>query len=110
MMIFAAAACLVVASSGTTTFRMHKVVSSHMVLQAEKPSIFGFGAAGAAVTATLGTETKKTTVSGDGKWTVQLGPRPASALAGPGVNISVTDGKDTILLTDIVFGDGWVCR
>jgi sialate O-acetylesterase len=97
----------VAVAMASASFRMHKVVSSHMVLQAEKPSIFGFGDAGASITATLGSEKKTATVSADGKWLISLSPREASISP---TNISVSDGKATIVLSDVLFGDVWVCR
>ena len=100
---------LLAAIAAVPTLKMHKACSSHMVLQAEQPSLFGFAKPGASVSVTLGSETKKCAAAGDGKWLVTLDPRPASPLKGPGETISVTDGTDSIVLEDVLFGDVWVC-
>ena len=95
------------AAMASSPFSLHKVVSSHMVLQADNPSIFGFGTSGDVITAELGSVTKHATVSADGKWLVELDPQPASFTP---VNISVTNSVHTIVLSDILFGDVWICR
>jgi sialate O-acetylesterase len=94
---------IVVAEEGP--FRMHKVISSHMVLQAEQPAIFGFAKAGDTITAITGAENKTTKTTADGKWHLQLDPRPATFTP---ASISVSDGTDTIVLEDVLFGDVWV--
>ena len=44
-------------------------------------------------------------VSGDAVWSVQLDARPAG---GP-YNLTVTLRTATLVLTDILFGDAWIC-
>ena len=103
---FLVTATAAAAMASSSSFRLHKVVSSHMVLQADNPSIFGFGTSGDVITAELGSVTKHATVSAAGKWLVELDPQPASFTP---VNITVTNGVHTIV-SDILFGDVWICR
>ena len=83
-----------------------------MVLQAEAPSVYGAGPPGSSVTVMVSgspQEKHTVTVAKDGSWVAALKPRPASPAAGPGVTISVEAGAVHVELTDVLFGDVWVC-
>jgi hypothetical protein len=84
-----------------------------MVLQAEYPSLSGFGIGGANVTVTTTDgETATGTVDVHSlEWVVDLAPRPASApkdSAAIGMTVS-SPGQPNITLSDVLFGDVWVC-
>ena len=83
---------------------------SHMVLQHERPCLFGFGTAGAAVAISLNasTATEKTfatTVWPNGTWQSCLPPQAASHAP---ATIGVSIGADSQELSDVLFGEVWV--
>lgn len=81
------------------SFKLHAACCSRAVFQAEKEvNIFGEGEG--EITLRLGDIERKTTAK-DGKWLVELPPMP---YGGPH-EIFVTDGKETVALTDVWFGD-----
>ncbi|BFZ00309.1 hypothetical protein BsWGS_03347 [Bradybaena similaris] len=99
------------------SFAFAKIFQSHMVLQMEpaRANIFGFSSSvGATVNAELVTPTKTYTYSAtvqpgvggaSGSWIVELDPQNADTPA----NISVTSQGTTLTLTDVIFGDVWIC-
>jgi hypothetical protein len=89
-----------------SNFTLHKLMSSHMVLQTENPSLFGWANPGEVVTATLGKETAEAKADVSGKWLIRLADRAASFTP---VSITITDGTDSVDLHDVLFGDVWVC-
>ncbi|BFZ09709.1 hypothetical protein BsWGS_12745 [Bradybaena similaris] len=97
------------------TFAKH--FQSHMVLQREpaRANIYGFSpSVGQTVNAQLVTPTRTYTYSTTvqksshanvGIWTVELDAQNADTPA----NVSVTSQGTTLTLTDLVFGDVWIC-
>lgn len=82
-------------------------IGSHMVLQADRPILlWGQGVAGSQVTATLDTDTKSSDVSENGEWVVEFSPREASFNP---IEVRIESGAESIVLTDVVIGDVWVC-
>ena len=96
--LFAAAA-----HSAPPSFWLHKTISSHMVLQAESPTIFGFCSHSPHQLITSEGETSRCI---GGKWLIKLKPREASFKP---TNLTVTDSSNnhTILIEDVLFGDVW---
>jgi len=89
---------------------LHKVFSSSMVLQAEAPRVYGSAAPGSAVTVRVDDQVHVTATAGkNGSWVAQLPPRPASNPAAPGATVTVESGGKTVTLSDVLFGDLWVC-
>lgn len=81
------------------------VYTSGMVLQRNKPlHINGIANAFAPITLTLDGQTYRTTANGWGQWTVTTAP----LLTGPIYTMTVTDGRDTIQLTDLLAGELWL--
>ncbi len=110
---FAAAVALAHAAAQDASFRLARAYSSGLVLQAEFPSLSGFGVAGANITVTTTDgETASGTVDAHSlEWVVDLAPRPASApkdSAAIGMTVS-SPGLPNITLSDVLFGDVWVC-
>ncbi|BFZ09706.1 hypothetical protein BsWGS_12748 [Bradybaena similaris] len=103
------------AQAATFTFAKH--FQSHMVLQREpaRANIYGFSPnVGQTVNAQLVTPTRTYTYSTTvqkssnatvGIWTVELDAQNADTPA----NISVTSQGTTLTLTDLIFGDVWIC-
>ncbi|CAG5125211.1 unnamed protein product [Candidula unifasciata] len=99
------------------TFTFAKHFQNHLVLQREpaRANIYGFSPSiGQTVNAQLVTPTRTYTYSTTvqkssnasvGIWTVELDPQNADTPA----NISVTSKGITLTLTDVIFGDVWIC-
>ena len=99
--------------SPSPPFRLARVVTSGMVLQAEHPAIFGWATPGANVVVT--TSDGETTAAVDanktsGSWRVVMKPRVAK-VASAGISLTVTSSRDSASLTihDVLYGDVWVC-
>ena len=85
--------------------KLHEIFQSGMVLQREKPvRIFGSGVPGSCVTAEIQGQQKKTAVSVDGTFAIQLNPLTASDAE----QLTVSDGKNTIQLQDVAVGEVWL--
>ena len=79
-----------------------EVFTDHAVLQRDVAHpVWGWDRAGRRVTVSLDGEEIRTRTDQDGKWSTEL---PATEAGGPHI-ISVSDGKKTIILNDIYFGD-----
>ena len=86
--------------------RLPNVISSHMVLQQEKPvHIWGWAEPGEQVEVSFAGQTKKTKADKSGKWLVALGPLKANKTP---ATMSIT-GKNMIKLDDLLVGEVWVC-
>ena len=86
--------------------RLPNVISSHMVLQQEKPvHIWGWAEPGEQVEVSFAGQTKKTKADASGKWLVALDPLKANKTP---ATMNIT-GKNTIKLDDLLVGEVWVC-
>lgn len=76
-----------------------------MVLQRDaKVPVWGWGDVGEKVTVEIAGEKQTAAVGSDGRWRVDLSPKPAG---GPfELKISATN---KIVLSDVLFGDVWIC-
>ena len=85
--------------------RLPRVFGSGMVLQRDATvPVWGWGAVGEKVTVEIAGEKQATAVGDDGRWRVDLSPKPAG---GPfELKISATN---KIVLSDVLFGDVWIC-
>lgn len=85
--------------------RLPRVFGSGMVLQRDaRIPVWGWGAVGEKITVEIAGEKKTTTVGDDGRWRVDLSPKPAG---GPfELKISATNN---IVFNDVLFGDVWIC-
>jgi sialate O-acetylesterase len=85
--------------------RLPRLISDHMVLQRDQPlKIWGWASPKEKVTLQFDQKTYKTSANAAGKWELAL---PAHK-AGTGYAM-VLKGRNEILLTDIAFGDVWLC-
>lgn len=81
------------------------VYTSGMVLQRDTPlTIKGHADAGSLITLTLDNQTYKTKADNLGRWEVTTAP----LTTGPEYAMTVTDGKKTIKLDDILAGEVWL--
>ncbi|MBQ7111452.1 MAG: sialate O-acetylesterase [Thermoguttaceae bacterium] len=85
--------------------RLPRVFGSGMVLQRDaKIPVWGWGNVGEEVTVEIDDEKQTTAVGDDGRWRVDLSPKPAG---GPfELKISATN---KIVFNDVLFGDVWIC-
>ncbi len=82
------------------------IFTDHAVLQREKPvCIWGSCTDGTAVTLQLGDISLTSIPAVNGRWEILLPPLPAG---GP-YTLSVSDGTDTLTLSDIMVGEVWLC-
>ncbi|MDF9830315.1 sialate O-acetylesterase [Parabacteroides sp. PF5-6] len=93
--------CLVMAE-----VRLPAVFSSHMVMQRDqKVNVWGWADKNERVEVLFNGQTKRAKADAEGKWTVQLEPMKQG---GP-YTLTVKGRANTIILTDILLGDIWVC-
>jgi sialate O-acetylesterase len=84
---------------------LHGIFTDHAVLQAGRPvPIWGRAADGEKVTVEFAGQSVSTEAR-DGRWSVRLRPLQASA---EGRTLRV-QGRTTVVLTDVVVGEVWVC-
>jgi sialate O-acetylesterase len=102
----AAALTLGTAALSAAPLKLHGIFANHMVLQRDKPiTVWGWADAGDVVAVQLGGESMQAKASGDGRWTANFAPRPASAQP---MELRVTSGDEKIEMSDILVGDVWV--
>lgn len=89
------------------SLRTHRMFSSNMVLQRDKPiMVWGWAARGAKVSVRFGDAQAAAEAAGDkGRWEAML---PARAADSVGRDLVITSGKETLTLTNVVVGDVWV--
>ena len=94
-----------------TALQLAPVFGDHMVLpRARSVTVWGRGAPGCKVDVQLGADRAKTTADTDGRWSVALPARPASAAGVELVARSLGPaGADAVTIRDVVFGDVWLC-
>ena len=103
------ASVLVGLASANSTLALHKLFTSHMVLQADGPAqVFGWAAPGAVVAVALsdGTAARAIAAADDGRWLAALAAHPASTAP---LTLTVSAGGASIELSDVLFGDVWLC-
>ncbi len=82
------------------------VFTDHAVLQRDKAlPVWGSADPGEEVTVAFAGQTLRTTADEDGAWSVHLAALPANAT---GQTLTVS-GDNTLILTDILIGDVWLC-
>jgi len=83
------------------------VWSDHAVIQRDRPIVIeGTAVPGERITATLGQISGSAKAGPDGRFSITLASRPASATP---ETLTVADGTGTATVSDIVIGDVWLC-
>ena len=86
--------------------RLPVIFKSSMVLQRDKEvKVWGFGDAAEKVEVNFKGQLYNTVTGKDGKWSVKL----AAQTAGGPYNITFKGKANTVELTNILFGDVWIC-
>ncbi len=86
--------------------RLPVIFGDHMVLQRERPvAVWGEASPGEKVTVEFGGQTKSTSASPEGKWSLALDAMPASAES----RNLVVKGNNTLSLSDVLVGEVWLC-
>lgn len=86
--------------------KVARLFSDHLVLQRDKPiRIWGENTAGASVAVELNGNRTTDTTDTDGRWSVEL---PALPAGGPHT-LTIKSGEKTIVLSDILVGEVWLC-
>lgn len=90
-------------------FSLHRVFTSHAVLQRERPIRFsGTAPAGSQVKAVFDGQTRETTASAQGEWRVEFPPLAASC-APRTLEVRCAATDETLTLEDLLVGDVWLC-
>ncbi len=85
--------------------RLPRVFGSGMVLQRDATvPVWGWGDVGEKITVEIAGERQTAAVGADGRWRVDLSPKPAG---GPFELKIIATNK--IVLSDVLFGDVWIC-
>ncbi len=85
--------------------RLPSLFSNHLVLQQNQPiAIWGWAEPGEDITITLNQRQTACRADADGKWITRL---PAEKAGGP-FELTV-EGKNTIVLEDVMVGEVWLC-
>ena len=92
--------------SAFATLRVVPVISSHMVLQREKPApIWGTSDPGARVTVRFADQKHTTRADADGHWQVTLRPMPASTRP---QTLTIQSGRERLVMEDVLVGEVWI--
>lgn len=104
LIMFASMLLFVISSHAAV--RLPGIFSSHMVLQRDQPlKIWGWATSGHQVQVDFHGQQATAKADSKGFWSVTLKQEPAG---GP-FELTVRDGPDQIVLSDILMGDVWVC-
>ncbi len=84
---------------------MPRIFADGMVLQRDRPVVlWGWSAPGSSVTARIDRDARRVKADASGAWTATLPPRHAG---GP-VRVVVVEGADSLVFSNVLFGDVWV--
>lgn len=96
--------------SHSSALTLPRVLSSHMVLQRDLSTLlWGKAAPNSSVTVTLDNDPQQrftATANPAGNWSIALPPHPADPTAH---QLSITGDSTTLTLTDVLFGDVFLC-
>ncbi len=92
-------------SNAFSQIKLPRLISDGMVLQSDqKIKLWGWASPNEAITLQFDNKTYKTQADAAGKWTLPLPPHKAG-----GVYDLVFKGKNDIKVSDVLFGDVWLC-
>ncbi|GAB3421024.1 sialate O-acetylesterase [Niabella aquatica] len=85
--------------------KLPQIIRDSMILQRDaRVNIWGWASAGEKITVKFNSRIYKTLAAGNGKWTLQLAPSKAG-----GPFVMELEGKNKIVLRNILIGDVWLC-
>lgn len=88
------------------SLRLPNLFANHMVIQRQAAiHLWGSNTPNATARITLGHQQTSVTADANGAWLAALPPVP---VGGP-YQLTITSGADTLVLTDILCGDMWLC-
>ncbi len=91
--------------TGAANILLPSIISSNMVLQQNVPvPVWGKGSPGEKVVVTFENQEMRTTVDAESLWRIHLEP-----IAAGGPFTMTIAGNDTIVLTNILVGEVWIC-
>ncbi len=103
---------LLCSGAAAAELRLPGVLSSHMVLQRNRPvPIWGWADPGQAITVTFADQKRDVSADAAGYWRIELDPMPACADPRD-LSIAVQGaggGAPATILTDVLVGDVWLC-
>ncbi|UII27293.1 sialate O-acetylesterase [Fulvivirga maritima] len=106
VLLLAFVSCAIWHNPSAAQVRLPRLISDGMVLQRDsKVKIWGWASQGEAVSIDFKKKTYKTKANKEGDWEITL---PAQKAGGP-FKITVKGEKNTISLSNILFGDVWLC-
>lgn len=86
--------------------RLPAIITDHMVVQANEPfSVWGWADKGSKVSVQIAGKKVSAKADGNGQWKVSV---PAMQYGGP-YTMTITSGKQTLTVQDILVGEVWVC-
>lgn len=99
--------CPFTIDAAQAALKTHRIFSSNMVLQRDKPiKVWGWAEAGQQVSVRFGEAKAQAKTEGEsGRWEVTFPAQPANAT---GQTLTVAAGTETIQLDNILVGDVWV--
>jgi sialate O-acetylesterase len=105
--VFAAAIITLASAASANTLKTHRIFSSNMVIQRDKPIvIWGWAAPRAKVSVLFGERRGESTADAEsGRWEVTFDAQEANAA---GQTLTISSGDETIEMDDILIGDVWV--
>lgn len=104
-LFLAGTVAVLLAPSVRADVKLPPVISSHMVLQRDRPvPIWGTAAAGEKVTVSFAGQTKEATADGAGAWMVKLDALPASKEP----RSLTVKGANTLSVEDVLVGEVWL--
>ena len=101
-------AILLSVCANAESLKLAHIFSDHMVLQRETSApIWGWGEPGKTISVSnsWNFQTMKTTVGEDGTWRINV----ATGKAGGPYTLSVSCGKEKVVVSDVMLGEVWVC-
>lgn len=97
---------LLLATPLVAGIQLNPLFSDHAVLQRDtEVPVWGTADPGAEILVRIEDQAQRATAGADGKWKVTLSPIPAG---GP-YTLSVSDGGSKVMVSDILFGEVWLC-
>ena len=98
---------LIISNLTFAQLKICRLFSDHAVLQRQKPlPVWGWAKPNEQITVSLAGKTLSTTANTEGGWRVTF---PAMEAGGSALEMTVSNGIETVKITDLFIGDVWLC-